>query len=98
MMLEPAVRLTTGMMALAFTQQSLEHLRPAARLHERLLFAPRLCLALLLLASSLGYQPLGLGPQVLTLALGKRGKFPGKGSGQGSRILIHALDDSWRRH
>ena len=33
MMLEPAVRLTTGMMALAFTQQSLEHLRPAARLH-----------------------------------------------------------------
>ena len=69
MMLEPAVRLTTGMMALAFTQQSLEHLRPAARLHERLLFAPRLCLALLLLASSLGYQPLGLGPQVLTLAL-----------------------------
>jgi len=69
MMLETAVRLTCAMMALAFTQQSLEHLRPAARPAERLLFALRLCLSLLLLASALGQHPLGLTPQILTVAL-----------------------------
>ena len=68
-MLETAVRLTSAMMALAFTQQSLEHLHPAARRHERLLFAPRLVLALLLLAASLGHPVPGLSPQILTVAL-----------------------------
>ncbi|MFT3965727.1 MAG: hypothetical protein QM690_07595 [Sphingobium sp.] len=46
MTLDSAMPLTSGMMALAFVQQSLEHLRPAARLRERLLFAPRLILSL----------------------------------------------------
>lgn len=66
-MLDHALRLTGGMMALAFIQQSLEHLRPAARRHERLLFAPRLILPLLLLAACLGAPWLPL--PLLTLAL-----------------------------
>ncbi|WP_068092083.1 HTTM domain-containing protein [Novosphingobium rosa] len=69
MMLERALDLTGGMMALAFVQQSLEHLRPAVRPQERLLFAPRLILSLLLLAASLGVTIPGLTPGVLTLAL-----------------------------
>lgn len=67
MTLDHALTLTSGMMALAFVQQSLEHLRLAARPQERLLFAPRLVLSLLLLASSLGLP--GLTPGVLMLAL-----------------------------
>ena len=67
MTLEGAIQLTTAMMAAAFVQQSLEHLRPAVRLHERLLFAPRLALSLLLLAASLGVA--GLHPGWLILAL-----------------------------
>lgn len=62
-----ALRLTAGMMALAFIQQSLEHLHPAARLRERLLFVPRLILSILLLATSLGAP--GLPPAILTVAL-----------------------------
>ena len=69
MTLESAERLTAAMMALAFIQQSIEHLRPAARLQERLLFAPRLILSLLLLASCTGAPALGLTPSLLTLAL-----------------------------
>jgi hypothetical protein len=34
MTLESALRLSDAMMALAFIQQSLEHLRPATRLRE----------------------------------------------------------------
>ncbi len=68
-MLERALDLTSGMMALAFIQQSLEHLRPAVRPQERLLFAPRLVLSILLLAASLGAQLPGLTPGMLTLAL-----------------------------
>ena len=74
MTLESALRLTDAMMALAFIQQSLEHLRPAVRLRERLLFAPRLILSLLLLADSAGwalpvlYTP-GLHAPVLLAAL-----------------------------
>jgi hypothetical protein len=69
MTLVHALSLTSTMMALAFIQQSLEHLRPAARMQERLLFVPRLVLSLLLLAASLGVQIPGLTPGVLTLAL-----------------------------
>lgn len=69
MTLDTAVNLTSGMMAAAFIQQSLEHLRPAVRLQERLLFVPRLFLSLLLLAASLGIQMPGIGPALLTLAL-----------------------------
>ena len=54
MTFDGAVQLTSAMMALAFIQQSLEHLHPAARLRERLLFAPRLILSALLLAASVG--------------------------------------------
>ncbi|MCW1428908.1 HTTM domain-containing protein [Novosphingobium sp. JCM 18896] len=67
MTLDGAIQLTTAMMAAAFVQQSLEHLRPAARLEERLLFVPRLVLSLLLLAAGLGVA--GLHPGWLTLAL-----------------------------
>jgi hypothetical protein len=69
MTFDSAVHLTSAMMALAFIQQSLEHLRPAARLAERLLFAPRLILSVLLLAASTGLSPLGLPPSIITLAL-----------------------------
>lgn len=69
MMLDGAIQLTAALMALAFVQQSLEHLRPAVRRSERLLFAPRLVLSLLLLAVSLGARLPGLDPGVLTLAL-----------------------------
>ncbi len=51
MTLDAAIRLTGALMALAFVQQSLEHLRPAARARERWLFAPRLILSLALLAA-----------------------------------------------
>lgn len=67
MTLDTAVNLTAAMLALAFLQQSLEHLGPATRRQERLLFAPRLILSALLLAASLGVP--GLDPAVLTLAL-----------------------------
>jgi hypothetical protein len=69
MTFDDALRLTSAMMALAFIQQSLEHLRPGVRLQERLLFAPRLILSLLLLAVSLGAHLPGLQPGVITLAL-----------------------------
>lgn len=65
---DAALRLTSAMMALAFVQQSLEHLRPAARLHERLLFAPRLLLSLLLLAGIAASAPPFV-PGLLILAL-----------------------------
>ncbi|NBC37743.1 HTTM domain-containing protein [Novosphingobium sp. FSY-8] len=67
--LEAASRLTTAMMAAAFFQQSLEHLRPAARRAERALFAPRLCLSALLLMVCVGGAFWGLTPQVLTALL-----------------------------
>jgi hypothetical protein len=69
MTLESALRLSDAMMALAFIQQSLEHLRPATRLRERLLFAPRLILSLLLLADSAGWALPGLHAPVLLAAL-----------------------------
>ena len=69
MTLEVALRLTAALMALAFIQQSLEHLRPAARLHERLLFAPRLIFSLLLLAACIGAPLPILHPGFLALAL-----------------------------
>jgi len=68
MTLDGALHLTSAMMALAFIQQSAEHLRPAARLRERLLFAPRLLLSALL-AASVGAPSLGLDPAIVTLAL-----------------------------
>ncbi len=69
MMLGEAANLTSAMMALAFIQQSLEHLRPAARLQERLLFAPRLILSVLLFMAGVGAPVLGMHPALLTLAL-----------------------------
>jgi hypothetical protein len=69
MTLDSAVNLTSGMMALAFIQQSLEHLRPAVRRQERLLFVPRLILSLLLLAACAGMPSLSPYPPYLTLAL-----------------------------
>ncbi len=69
MTLAGALNLTAAMMALAFIQQSLEHLRPTARRYERLLFAPRLILSLLLLATTMGAPVPGLYPWWLTLAL-----------------------------
>lgn len=69
MTLESAVHLTATMTAAAFIQQSLEHVRPAARLGERLLFAPRLILSLLMLAAGLGVPVMGLDLGLLTLAL-----------------------------
>jgi hypothetical protein len=69
MTLDSAVHLTSAMLALAFVQQSLEHLRPAVRLQEQLLFVPRLILSLLLLAVGLGASLPGLSLSVLTLAL-----------------------------
>jgi len=53
MTFDGALHLTSAMMALAFVQQSLEHLRPAVRRQERLLFLPRLILSLLLLVASI---------------------------------------------
>ena len=69
MTLDDAATLSCVMMALAFIQQSLEHLRPAVRLRERLLFAPRLILSALLLAVCAGAPLPGLTPSLLTLAL-----------------------------
>ncbi|HEX7872894.1 MAG TPA: HTTM domain-containing protein [Sphingobium sp.] len=69
MTLDSAMRITAAMMALAFIQQSLEHLHPAARLQERLLFVPRLILSLLLLAASVGMPLSALHPSYLLLAL-----------------------------
>lgn len=69
MTLEAAMRLTTVLTALAFVQQSLEHLAPAARSRERLLFAPRLVLALLLLASVLVPGAPAFLPGLVALAL-----------------------------
>jgi hypothetical protein len=57
------------MLALAFIQQSLEHLRPGVRAAERRLFLPRLILSVLLLITSLGISLPWLSPSVLTLAL-----------------------------
>ncbi len=68
MTFDGALHLSSAMMAMAFIQQSLEHLRPAVRRQERLLFAPRLILSILLLAASTA-PALGLSPAVLTLAL-----------------------------
>jgi hypothetical protein len=67
MTLQHAANLSCGLMAAAFIQQSLEHLRPAARRAERLLFAPRLALSALLLAASLGFAPLAPGWLLLAL-------------------------------
>ena len=69
MTLESAANLTAGMMALAFIQQSLEHLRPAVRLRERLLFTPRLLLSLTLLAAAIAGPSLAFLLPWLTLAL-----------------------------
>jgi hypothetical protein len=69
MTLDNAVNITAGMMAMAFIQQSLEHLHPAACLKERALFAPRLILSLLLLADSIGLPILAVQPSLLTLML-----------------------------
>lgn len=69
MTLDGAVHLTAAMMALAFVQQSLEHLRPAVRLSERLLFVPRLILSLLLLAAGAGAPLPAAALSWLTLAL-----------------------------
>lgn len=69
MTLDCALRLTAALMALAFVQQSLEHLRPAVRLQERMLFAPRLLLSVLLLIASAGPPSLGFLPPFLLLAL-----------------------------
>jgi len=69
MTLEDAVNLTSALVALAFIQQSLEHLRPAVRLQERLLFVPRLILCLLMLVASLAAPSLGSALPFLTLAL-----------------------------
>ncbi len=68
MTFEHALWLTAAMMALAFVQQSLEHLGPATRLRERLLFAPRLLLSALLLASVVLWG-IGFVPGVLALML-----------------------------
>jgi hypothetical protein len=65
MMLDPALRISTAMLGAAFVQQSLEHLHPAARRHERALFAPRLGLSLLLVAAPW----IGPPPGLLLLAL-----------------------------
>lgn len=69
MTFDGALTLSSAMMALAFVQQSLEHLRPAVRRQERLLFLPRLVLSLLLLAACAGAQLQGIGPGMLMLAL-----------------------------
>jgi hypothetical protein len=69
MTLNEAMRLTAAMMALAFIQQSLEHLRPAARRDERLLFTPRLILSVALLAASLGVPLASPYAALFTLAL-----------------------------
>lgn len=109
MTLDGAVTLTSAMMAMAFAQQSLEHLHPAARLHERLLFAPRLILSLLLLAASAGVA--GLSPSVLLLALVANhllilpffnGPYNGGADRMSLLVLIcltgaHALPDAHRR-
>ena len=68
MTFDVAIRLSAALMALAFIQQSLEHLRPAARRHERLLFAPRLILSGLLLVATIAPSP-WLPPSWLLLAL-----------------------------
>jgi hypothetical protein len=66
---ETALRLTSLLMALAFVQQSLEHLRPAARRDERLLFVPKLGLSVLLVAVAIAGPFAGIVPQLLLLAL-----------------------------
>lgn len=69
MTLDTALSLSTAMLAAAFIQQSLEHLRPAVRPHERGLFAVRLLLSVLLLAGVVGARFASPGVPVLLLAL-----------------------------
>jgi hypothetical protein len=66
---DQATHLTTAAMALAFAQQSLEHLVGAIAPPERWLFAPRLALSMLLFLASVGVLPGAIAPSVLTLAL-----------------------------
>lgn len=69
MILDDALRLTGVLMALAFIQQSLEHLDPAARRQERWLFIPRLILSAGLFLALVFAPDNRFLPQVLTLAL-----------------------------
>lgn len=65
----PAIHLTAAAMALAFAQQSLEHLTGSTEPRERWLFAVRLVLSVLLLAASSGLLPYPGAPGLLLLAL-----------------------------
>lgn len=69
MTLNAALPLSTALLAAAFIQQSLEHLRPAARGRERVLFAIRIALSSLLLAGVLGAPPVAPAVPVLLLGL-----------------------------
>jgi hypothetical protein len=69
MILDDALRLTGALMALAFIQQSLEHLDPGARRQERWLFIPRLILSAALFLALVFAPDNWFLPQVLTLAL-----------------------------
>lgn len=64
-----ATHLSAAMLALAFVQQCLEHLRPSVAGRERLLFTLRLALSILLLIASLGAALPAHGLALATVAL-----------------------------
>lgn len=86
MSFEAAVRLTEILMALCFLQQSAEHLTGDAR--ERLIFAPRLVLSLLLFAGiAVPWILLGL----LALGLAALVRFQGPYNGGSDRMSLLML-------
>lgn len=86
MTLEAAMRLTEVLLALAFIQQSAEHLRAFKR--ERLLFLARLALCVLVIAGLGAPYPL-LGLALLSLAILHR--FQGPYNGGSDRMGLLAL-------
>lgn len=83
---DDAVRLTEILMGLAFAQQSIEHLRSYA--NERLIFLPRLLLAVLLVA---GVQSAWVLVLLLLLGLAGLQRFQGPYNGGADRMSLLML-------
>ena len=86
MELDEAVRLTEILMGFAFAQQSLEHIRSFT--NERLIFIPRLLLALLLM---LGYQTAWVSGLLLLVGLAILHRFQGPYNGGADRMSLLVL-------
>ncbi len=86
MELEHAIRLTEILLGVAFAQQSIEHFKSAA--NERILFIPRLLLALLII---IGFQTAWVTLLLLLLGLAILQRFQGPYNGGCDRMSLLIL-------